>query len=146
MIDGATVHQGRRARRLVVVEMLFLGGGIGIGLILALHLTGGSAIDNVDAAKRPPLTTLWAKVAADGSIAEGESKGVVASAKPGKGAYAVIFNRNVQHCAKVATTEDSVGLIAADEASARAREVEVTIFTGDQTDRLDLGFSLAVHC
>ena len=59
-------------------------------------------LTDAGAARRCPLTSLWAVVDADGDPVRG--KGVTSSRNGGTGDYAVFFNRKVSGCAYAATT------------------------------------------
>ena len=118
-----------------------------LGVVMAL--TVGSASDDADAARRRPLTTLWAVGDTGGGIAAGQSKGVVSSGRThgaAKGGYSITFNRNVQPCAKVATIMGSNnGEVSTRNQDGFPRSVEVFTFnSGGVLD--DRAFSLVVQC
>lgn len=117
-----------------------------LGVVVALAVD--SVSDDADAARRPLLTTLWAVADTGGGIAAGQSKGVVSSGRThgsAAGGYSITFNRDVRHCAKLATIMGNVGEISTRGQSGFNRSVEVFTFTsaGSPADR---AFSLAVHC
>ena len=115
---------------------------------LVMGLAASSVRDDADAATTPPLKHLWAVADTGGGIAAKESKGVVASGRThgaAAGGYSITFNRNVQHCAKVATITGNVGEISTRSQSGFPRSVEVFTFTSGGSPQ-DRAFSLAVHC
>jgi hypothetical protein len=130
----------QRALRLGSATVLCLG--------LVMVLAAATVRDDADAARRPLLKTLWAVADTGGGIAAGESKGVVSSGRThgsGVGGYSVTFNRDVRHCAKLATIMGNVGEIFTRSQSGFPRSVEVFTYTSGGSPQ-DRAFSLAVHC
>ena len=73
-----------------------------MGLVVGLGL--GSALDTADAAKKPLLKTLWAKVDTDGSNLG--SKGVTFTTLIDLGTYQINFNRDISKCAYTVSLSD----------------------------------------
>ena len=91
------------------------------------------------------LPTLWARVNSYGTLVKEDSKGVVSGSYSAQGIYEVTFNRNVSHCAKVATLRETIGFIYTTESATSSTVVKVGTYTSNGNPANVL-FDLIVKC
>jgi hypothetical protein len=110
---------------------------------------GALAASDLSGSAKDALGQMWAVVNADGTLARG--RGAAWSDSLGvDGQYEVVFNRDVSHCAYVATIDYSAGgyegevSLAPREGNAKAVFVQTYVFNPGMD--ADLPFHLVVFC
>lgn len=100
----------------------------------------------------PPPTTLWAVVSNKGALVRGGTGTVSATALLEPGAFEVVFDRNVSHCAYIATLgsieagSTFPGMIAVATRLGNPDAVFVETFGEKGKSALSESFHLAVFC
>ena len=121
-----------------LVGLIVLCMGVAIGVVF------NSTSTDTDAAKRPPLKTLWAVVEADGTLVR--SKGVTDHSKIDTGRYEIDFNRDISNCAYTVTLwQGTFGPTTTQEGFGGPRSTDV--ITGNSAGSAnDEPFQLVVNC
>jgi len=91
----------------------------------------------------PPGITLWASVAAEGTLLGGTA---TAAVRDGPGQYQVFFGRDVSNCAPVASAEGSGNIASATPLMAPAQRQVLVFMDNFNVGTIDDRFHLVVAC